>query len=84
MTNSDSEDNLGILFSYLGRFFAAATNFIRIVSPSSREIQNEFTRECSFVGREDLAGEEFRFDCLISGCFSCNIWYDMHTIQPFT
>jgi len=58
--------------SIFRHIFAAATNFIRIASLSFREIQNKFTRDCSFVGSEDLAGEAFRSDCWISECFSCN------------
>lgn len=54
--------------SIFRHIFATATNFIKIAG----EIQNEFTRDCSFVGSEDLADEEFRSDCRISECFSWN------------
>lgn len=46
MADSNSEDYLGIFIYILGHIFAAATNFIRIANLNSRNVQNEFTRDC--------------------------------------
>lgn len=62
MANLDSEDDLEILYTYFKHIFAAAKNFLRIANLSFREIQDEFTRVSSSVGREDFAGENFRSD----------------------
>lgn len=62
MVNFDLEDDLEILYIYFKYIFVVVKNFLRIVSLSFREIQDEFIRVCLFVGREDFVGENFRFD----------------------